>query len=80
MGEAEITAQEVMKFCFRFKTYIQHMVQHMRSTVSLKQCRNLCSLRWLKFNTRLHNNLIQLISCISKTGYPLHLIKLRVAT
>ena len=36
--------------------------------------------KWLKFSLRRLNNFIPLVSCISKSGFPLGLIKLRIVT
>ena len=49
----------------------------MGSSVLLKLCRNLCSFKWLKYNLSRLNNLIPSVSCISKTEFPLGLIKLQ---
>ena len=53
---------------------------HMRSTMLLKLCQKLCSLKWRKFNFIRLKNIISLVSCISKIDFPLGLIKLRIVT
>ena len=52
----------------------------MGSTVSLKLYKNFCSFNQLKFNLRQVNNLIPLVSCISKTEFLLDLVKVRKFT
>ena len=73
MGGIKIAAHAVMKCCSGSRPHV-----HMGSTVSLKLCRNLCSFKRLKFNLRRLNSLIPLVSSISKTEFPLGLIKLRI--
>ena len=52
----------------------------MESNVSIKLCLHLCYSKWLKFKFRRLNNLIPLVSCMSKTEILLDLIKLRIVT
>ena len=47
---------------------------HIGSTVSLKSCLNLCSLKWLKFNLTRVSLLRPLVSCIAKTEFSLGLM------
>ena len=51
---------------------------HIVSTISLKPCLNLCSLKWLKFNFRRVNSLRPLVSCTAKTEFSLGLTKLKI--
>ena len=48
------------------------------STVSLKPCLNLCSLKWLKFNLGRVSSLRTLLWWTAKTEFSLGLIKLRI--
>lgn len=73
MSVLENTVQDIMKCSLWFKTACGHE----RFTVSLRLCRNVCSLKWQKVYLWRLNNLIPLVSCTSKTEFPLWIIKSR---
>ena len=51
---------------------------HIGSTVSLKSCLNLCSLKWLKINLGRNSSLKPLVNILQKTEFSLGLTKLNI--